>query len=314
MLMSGHFAASLAMLLIAAIFYLVAIGTNSWSTSGQVLTFGLWKFCMDTEGKKEWRCVPNKTDFSLAAQAFSMLAVLCYAVSFLMYLAYIVFPSLGRSRPVTMALCLLGFSVVPRGGVCKFQINFYIADDIQRRQTTEYCPQHPEEELRAMDADKDGKVFAVLDDCVAHLLVYRYGDKQPFATYNAGGAAFDPRDVCFCEIGGRERLIVADCQSDSLHVLDVRKHSLEFHRGKHTAIMCLQIMTMIVYGVKVEQFFKRVEVIHFQRLLDPLTIAWSFAFAIVSSIIATAAGICTFLELRNIALEDLTGTAGIPAV
>ncbi|KAK7491929.1 hypothetical protein BaRGS_00016775, partial [Batillaria attramentaria] len=642
MLMSGHFAASLAMLLIAAIFYLVAIGTNSWSTSGQVLTFGLWKFCMDTEGKKEWRCVPNKTDFSLAAQAFSMLAVLCYAVSFLMYLAYIVFPSLGRSRPVTMALCLLGFSVgpvareysalatlssfslstqrfkqmtngwkclqdlvdtssqslecplcrkqtsVPRGGVCKFQINFYIADDIQRRQTTEYCPQHPEEELRyycvncdvpvcrdcqmlnhnghtvkllqeeivlakrdlrkdkrrlsnckhkvngvlenvkanqydlvkqrrtvkqvvddweddlitivkqecaavrkkaigsvynateklkfsleqdesrlrtnmqtveslekdvsealqggnsqrilklrkemktgrgsktrldqlshscadvqaassthtpllyvnniterdirsllrqaqpvlqvpkirhmfqcagnyihdivptedgrvwvaqesswstilytssgritwrattdahdrecivriraryylvstrdnlfhdltarrlestsinsetysltdllfsaywsatdafsadphleenitrvsydtteerlcvlskhdlrAMDADKDGKVFAVLDDCVAHLLVYRYGDKQPFATYNAGGAAFDPRDVCFCEIGGRERLIVADCQSDSLHVLDVRKHSCKLlgHMGRDSPLL-----------------------------------------------------------------------------
>ena len=51
------------------------------------------------------------SDFSLAAQAFSMLAVLCYAVSFLMYLAYIVFPSLGRSRSVTMALCLLGFSI-----------------------------------------------------------------------------------------------------------------------------------------------------------------------------------------------------------
>lgn len=189
MMMSGHFAASLAMLLLAAIFYLVAVGTNSWSTSGQVLTFGLWKFCVDTEGKKEWRCLPIKTDFSLAAQAFSMLAVLCYAVSFLIYLAYIVFPSLGRSRPVTIALCLLGFSVV-----------------------------------------------------------------------------------------------------------------------------CLQIMTMIVYGVKVEHFFKRVEVIHFQRYLDPLNIAWSFAFAIVSSIVATAAGVCTFLELRNIALEDLTGTGPVQTV
>ena len=51
------------------------------------------------------------SDFSLAAQVFSMLAVLCYAVSFLLFLAYIVFHSLGRSRTLTMSLCLLAFSI-----------------------------------------------------------------------------------------------------------------------------------------------------------------------------------------------------------
>ena len=50
------------------------------------------------------------------------------------------------------------------------------------------------------------------------------------------------------------------------------------------------------------------------RHLDPLTIAWSFAFAIVSSIIATVAGVCTFLELRNIALDDLTGARSMPVM
>lgn len=73
--------------------------------------------------------------------------------------------------------------------------------------------------------------------------------------------------------------------------------------------VCLQIMTMIVYGVKVEQYFRRVEVVHFHRYLEPLNIAWSFAFAILSTLIATAAGVCTFLELRNIALADMTDTA-----
>ncbi|KAL8625728.1 hypothetical protein ACOMHN_044003 [Nucella lapillus] len=180
MMMSGRFATSLAMLLVAAVLYLVAIGTNSWSASGQALTLGLWKFCMDLQGDRTWRCLPNKTDFSMAAQAFSMLAVLCYAVSFLLYLAYIVFPSLTKSRPLTMALCLLGFSVV-----------------------------------------------------------------------------------------------------------------------------CLQMMAMMVYGVKMEQLFRRVERRYFMHHLEPLTLAWSFAFAIVSSIIATAAGVCTFLELRNMALIDL---------
>ena len=73
-------------------------------------------------------------------------------------------------------------------------------------------------------------------------------------------------------------------------------------------------MTMIVYGVKMEQLYRRAERVHFMRHLDPLTIAWSFAFAIVSSIIATVAGVCTFLELRNIALDDLTGARSMPVM
>ncbi|XP_076440738.1 uncharacterized protein LOC143280093 [Babylonia areolata] len=197
MMMSGRFAASLAMLLAAAVLYLVAIGTHSWAASGQgVLTLGLWKFCMQLQGPGQgqsdlhhtWRCLPNKTDFSLAAQAFSMLAVLCYAVSFLLYLACIVLPSLARSRPLTMALCLLGFSVV-----------------------------------------------------------------------------------------------------------------------------CLQMMTMMVYGVKMDQLFRRVERVYFMRHLDPLTLASSFTFAIISSVLATAAGICTFLELRNLTLDDLRDAGVLPA-
>ncbi|XP_041359266.1 uncharacterized protein LOC121375730 [Gigantopelta aegis] len=181
--MSSHFTASLALLLIAAIMYLVALATTSWSSSGEELTFGIWEFCFwDIEDeKKKWKCLTSKADFTMAAQAFSILAVMCYAVAFLLYLAYIIFPTLSKSRPITMGLCLLGFCVV-----------------------------------------------------------------------------------------------------------------------------CLQIMTTIVYGVKVGDYFRKVEIRYFtHQLKESLMISWSFAFAIVSTLMATASGICTFLELRNITLEDL---------
>ncbi|XP_067678498.1 uncharacterized protein [Haliotis asinina] len=180
--MSGLFASSLVMLLIAAVAYFISLATTSWSTSGKDLAFGIWNFCylhlMD--GENRLTCLPNKADFSMAAQAFSILAVMCYAVSFLLYLAYIVFPSLSKSRPITMGLCLLSFCVV-----------------------------------------------------------------------------------------------------------------------------CLQIMTMIVYGVKVGEYFRKVELRHFSHNLESLSISWSFAFAIVSTLVGTAAGVCTFIELRNITIEDL---------
>lgn len=69
--------------------------------------------------------------------------------------------------------------------------------------------------------------------------------------------------------------------------------------------VCLQIMTMIVYGVKVGEYFRKVELRHFNHHLDSLSISWSFAFAIVSTLVGTAAGVCTFIELRNITIEDL---------
>ena len=72
----------------------------------------------------------------------------------------------------------------------------------------------------AMDASQDGRLFAVLEEGRDHVKLYRHGNAQPHAIYRGYGEAFKPVDVCFFSLGGRERLLVADWSSDSLHVLD----------------------------------------------------------------------------------------------
>lgn len=73
----------------------------------------------------------------------------------------------------------------------------------------------------AMDASQTEELFAVLEKGRDHVTLYRRGNAEPFATYNGHGEAFEPFDVCFCLIGGKERLVIADRISDLLHVLDV---------------------------------------------------------------------------------------------
>ncbi|KAK6171981.1 hypothetical protein SNE40_018394 [Patella caerulea] len=180
---SGQFVISLILLLLAAAGYLVALATTSWSISGQLLVFGLWQYCfLDTkpDGEKIWKCLTNNTDFTMVSQAFSILAVMCYFVAFLLYMASVLLSSLHRCRPMIMALCLLTFCIVS-----------------------------------------------------------------------------------------------------------------------------LQIMSMVVFGVKIGHYFKKLEDKHFDISLEPLTISWSSTIGIISNILATAAGVCLFLELRNVAMEEL---------
>ncbi|KAL5016935.1 hypothetical protein ScPMuIL_006524 [Solemya velum] len=178
--MSVQFALSLAVLILAAITYFVSLATTNWSASGQVLRMGIWEFCVMNDGNGSWKCFPCIAEFSMAAQAFSILSVMCYACAFVLYFLYLIFPTLHKSRPLMMGLCLICFSVVS-----------------------------------------------------------------------------------------------------------------------------LQIMTMVVYGVKVRQYYFKIERKYFSALLEPLYMSWSFAFAIVSTILSTVAGICTFVELRNIALTAI---------
>nr|KAG5703265.1 hypothetical protein BaRGS_034176 [Batillaria attramentaria] len=80
----------------------------------------------------------------------------------------------------------------------------------------------------AMDVSKDGKLFAILHEGEDHVLIYHQGYTQPVCGYTGDDPNFKPRDVCFCGLGGKERLVVADWQGDSLHVLDVSRTGCTF--------------------------------------------------------------------------------------
>ena len=75
----------------------------------------------------------------------------------------------------------------------------------------------------AMDVSKDGLVMAVLEEGARLVKLFCLGNTQRFAFYGGSGSAFSfrPLDVCFFDFDGEERLVVADWQSSSLHVLDV---------------------------------------------------------------------------------------------
>ena len=90
----------------------------------------------------------------------------------------------------------------------------------------------------AMDVSKDGQLLAVLEEGQDHVMLYRHGDSEPYATYRGSGTAFRPLDVCFCLIGGEERLVVADWLNDSLHVVAVREGcTLIGHVGGQCPVM-----------------------------------------------------------------------------
>ena len=74
----------------------------------------------------------------------------------------------------------------------------------------------------AMDADRAGQRVAVVDEAVNQVLVYRKGASVPCCKYTGDGVTpFRPRDVCFAFLQGKEKLIVADWSSCSLHVIHV---------------------------------------------------------------------------------------------
>ncbi|XP_064605362.1 uncharacterized protein LOC135470384 [Liolophura sinensis] len=70
------------------------------------------------------------------------------------------------------------------------------------------------------------------------------------------------------------------------------------------SIVSLQIMAMIVFGVKVPEYFELLSRRHFTRIVNDLVVSWSFGLTIVSTLLGTVAGVCVFLELRNITMPE----------
>ncbi|ESP01311.1 hypothetical protein LOTGIDRAFT_157489 [Lottia gigantea] len=181
---SIKFIISLICLLLAAGFYFVALATSYWSV-GRLLIFGLWQYCyvsVETVIVKNWKCHPNNTDFTMSAQIFSILAVMCYLVAFLLFMISAFIPSKNKSRPVIMTICLLTFCIVS-----------------------------------------------------------------------------------------------------------------------------LQIMSMVVFAVKINEYFRKIQNKHFENEFETVTISWSFVIGIVSNVICTVSGVCIFVDLRNLAIDELDG-------
>lgn len=181
MAVSVHVGVSFFVLTLAAACYVTSLVIGVWVESGGMMTFGIWKHCVkDYLKQSTWKCKVNLSDFNMAAQTFSILAIMCYICGLFLYIVYLSCQSLHKSRPITMGLCLLSFSVVT-----------------------------------------------------------------------------------------------------------------------------LQIMTMVVFGVKVTQQFEEVSEAHFSDSPAALRVSWSFTAAIVSTILATISGICMSIEMRNISIVDL---------
>lgn len=53
--------ASLAVVILAAISYVVAMATRNWSASGYRMKMGLWDFCLHEMNNNTWKCYPVNT-------------------------------------------------------------------------------------------------------------------------------------------------------------------------------------------------------------------------------------------------------------
>ena len=91
----------------------------------------------------------------------------------------------------------------------------------------------------SFDANKGGLMFAVVEetktnhtnktDCKVHL--FRRGEEDPFTTYAPPDVTnFHPADVCFWSDDGEEKLLVADPQNDSVHVVKIEGDTCRFER------------------------------------------------------------------------------------
>lgn len=178
--MSVYFVASLAVLVLSAVAFFISLISTNWSASGQELKMGIWDFCIFPKQNATWSCYPSNTDFSVAVQAFSILASTGYACAFVLYILFIIFETLHKSRPL-----IIGMSF-----------------------------------------------------------------------------------IVFC-------------------------------------IVCLQIMTLIVYALKNRELYRKVEKQYFRHDLDPLYVSWSYAFSLVATIIATASGCLLFVEFKNISFQAI---------
>ena len=88
---------------------------------------------------------------------------------------------------------------------------------------------------RAFDVDANEIFFAVVEEGQApdfqrKVLLYQRPEKTPIAVYSPPTQPFQPSDVCFCWLDGRQVLLVADTLNDAIHVVDGQNGRLELLR------------------------------------------------------------------------------------
>ena len=93
--------------------------------------------------------------------------------------------------------------------------------------------------LTAIDVNKDGQLFAVVEQTKAELTkkpshvvrLFRRPQRGPLTTYTPTDFTnFSPADVCFWSDDGVEKLLVADPQNDSVHVVKIEGDTCRFER------------------------------------------------------------------------------------
>ncbi|XP_070186128.1 uncharacterized protein [Littorina saxatilis] len=90
----------------------------------------------------------------------------------------------------------------------------------------------------ACDATKDEQLFVVIEEKATghsqkaeyNVRLFHRGQRDPFTTYQPPDAGFHPTDVCFWQEDGWQKLLVADAQNDSVHVVNVEEDACLFER------------------------------------------------------------------------------------
>ncbi|KAK7091700.1 uncharacterized protein [Littorina saxatilis] len=88
---------------------------------------------------------------------------------------------------------------------------------------------------RAFDMDDREVCFAIVEegqgpDFIRKVHVYRAPHETPLDTYTPPTQPFQPSDVCFFTMAGRQILLVSDEASNAIHVVDMVKDRLQFLR------------------------------------------------------------------------------------
>ncbi|KAL8616986.1 hypothetical protein ACOMHN_041904 [Nucella lapillus] len=83
-----------------------------------------------------------------------------------------------------------------------------------------------------------GQLFAIIEEETSkqpsktqlNVRLFNWGQNQPFATYTPSVSHFHPADVCFWWEEGQRKLLVADANNDSVHVVRIEDSSCCFER------------------------------------------------------------------------------------
>ncbi|XP_076466495.1 uncharacterized protein LOC143297856 [Babylonia areolata] len=86
---------------------------------------------------------------------------------------------------------------------------------------------------RAFDAEDDMTMFAVVEEAQPpesqrKVLMYQQPSSKPVSTYCPPVQPFQPSDVCFCTLGDRNVLLVADELNDTIHIVQQESGQLVF--------------------------------------------------------------------------------------